>query len=210
MRHPAGRILVFAKAPVPGQVKRRLAKDIGEAEAARVYQAMLEYVVALAARSSLSPTTLCVTPGGGHPFFRSLSERFGVELEPQRGGDLGARMQNALRSALTSAEYAILIGSDCPLLNEAYLAQALEALEQGTEAVFGPAEDGGYVLVGLRRTEPALFQDILWGSDQVMAVTRQRCHVQNIVLKELAMLYDIDREEDLVRFCREYPARLPL
>ncbi len=208
MRHPSGRILIFAKAPVPGEVKRRLAKTLGADEATKVYEAMLEYVVAMAARSGLSPITLCVTPDSGHPLFQSLSERFGVELEPQRGADLGERMAHALESALETAEYAILIGSDCPLLDEAYLAQALEGLAQGAEAMFGPAEDGGYVLVGLRRSEPALFRDLPWGGERVMAITRERCAEKAIRLKELAVLYDIDRENDFARFRREYPARL--
>ncbi len=210
MRHPAGRILIFAKAPVPGQVKRRLAKDIGEAEAARVYRAMLEYVVAMAVRSDLAPVTLCVTPDSSHPFLQSLSERFDLEVEIQKGNDLGTRMAKALESALESAEYALLIGSDCPLLDEAYLAQGLDALEQGAEALFGPAEDGGYALVGLGHIKPVLFAGIPWGGDQVMAITRQTCRVHDIALKELAMLYDIDGEEDLERFRREYPERLPL
>ncbi len=208
MRHPSGRILIFAKAPVPGEVKRRLAKSLGADEAARVYTVMLEYVVAMAARSALAPVTLCVTPDTRHPFLQSLAERFGVELEQQHGADLGERMLNAMHSSLEHVDYALLIGSDCPLLDADYLGQALDSLEQGGEAVFGPAEDGGYVLVGLRRSEPALFRDLPWGGEQVMAITRERCAKKAIRLKELAVLYDIDRREDLERFRREHPARL--
>jgi rSAM/selenodomain-associated transferase 1 len=208
MKHPTGRILIFAKAPLRGQVKRRLAKDIGEAEATRIYAAMLEYVVTMAVDSQLAPVTLCVTPGIEHPLFHSLVERFGVELKLQQGADLGERMLKAMASELEKVSYVVLIGSDCPLLDEDYLAQALDALEQGREAVFGPVEDGGYVLVGLRQAEPALFQDIPWGGDRVMAITRDLCVNKNLQLKELAPLYDIDRSEDLERFNREYSGRL--
>jgi glycosyltransferase A (GT-A) superfamily protein (DUF2064 family) len=96
----------------------------------------------------------------------------------------------------------LLIGTDCPALSEAHLGAAATALHDGHDAVFIPAEDGGYVLVGLRRPQPRLFEGIAWGSDKVMAQTRERLVALGLRWTEPLVLWDVDRPEDLPRLAK--------
>ena len=119
----------------------------------------------------------------------------------RREGDLGTRMALALESALAAGSPALLIGCDCPVLTPAYLREAAAALAEGNDAVFGPAEDGGYALIGAARSPSAqLFEDIAWGTSTVMQATRARLARGNWRWRELELLWDLDRPEDLLRW----------
>ncbi len=123
----------------------------------------------------------------------------GLTLHQQRGEDLGERLLAASADALGRADSVALIGSDCPELDTAYLAQAFDALRStGVDAVLGPAADGGYVLLALRRAEPALFTEMPWGGDQVAAITRERMAALGWRWRELPVLRDVDRPPDLL------------
>lgn len=204
MRYPQGRILIFAKAPIPGRVKTRLAATLGDEKAARLYAALVRHAVATAAEVELSPVRLYVE-GSDHPLFAELKKQFDISISEQAGEDLGARMERALRGALSEADYAVLIGCDWPAVDTEYLDRALAQLLEGAEVVLGPAEDGGYVLIGLRNPQPRLFAEIPWGEAEVLAVTRARCEALGIVPQELPGRYDIDTEVDLRRFCAQSP-----
>ena len=167
MKYPAARILVFARAPVSGSVKTRLADGLGFDRATRLYVAMLEHTVAMAAQAELAGVSLYATPDVRHPRFLALQQRFQLCLETQNGKDLGERMLQALEAELQLAEYALLIGTDCPGLDASYLDSALARLQQGDDVVIGPAEDGGYVLIGVRRPEANLFRAIPWSTDRL-------------------------------------------
>ena len=206
MRYPCGRILIFAKAPMPGRVKTRLAATLGEEEAARLYSAMVRHAVKTATAVELAPVRLYVE-GTGHPLFGELKERFAISLLEQKGEDLGARMDRALREALRDADYAVLIGCDWPMVDGDYLERALTLLAEGAEVVLGPAEDGGYVLIGLRQPQPRLFAAIPWGTPEVLTATRTRCQELGIEPQELQSRYDIDTEADMRRFRGEEPER---
>lgn len=206
MRYPQGRIIVFAKAPEPGAVKTRLIPALGAEGAAQVSARLITRTLDLLRDCALAPCELHVSPDIGHPFFRSLADA--PPLRPQRGADLGARMQAALAAALTQADFAVLIGTDCPALDCAYLQQACAALARGRDAVLGPAEDGGYVLIGARRSAPALFAGVEWGSARVLAQTRARCGSLGWDCQELPTLWDLDRPEDLARLDAGQRARL--
>lgn len=199
VRFPRSRLLLFAKAPVPGTVKTRLVPALGEAGAARLHARLVEHALAVAAGSGLAPVELWCAPATDHPFFAACAAAHPVRLRPQRGGDLGERMHHALAAALEEAESAVLMGSDCPAIDGGYLAQAFVALEEGADLVLGPAADGGYVLVGLRRPQPPLFRDIPWGGAEVLARTRERAHSLGLTVRELPELWDVDRPEDLAR-----------
>lgn len=110
-------------------------------------------------------------------------------------------MHNAFEHALDHDGFslAVLIGSDCPALTEDHLRRAVAALENGHDAVFAPAEDGGYVLVGLARPEARLFQDIEWGSSRVMEQTRERLRELKWSWIEIETLWDVDRAADYER-----------
>lgn len=198
MRHATGRILIFAKAPTPGMAKTRLIPALGAEGAARLHGRLVRRTVARMRACALAPLELHAAPDGEHPLFRSLAAE-GVPLVVQRGYDLGERMQAALAAALASAEFAILIGTDCPALDCGCVARACEALAEGCPAVLGPAEDGGYVLIGLRRPAAALFAGVDWGGPQVLAQTRRRLAALGWDALELPALWDLDRPADLDR-----------
>ncbi len=197
------RILVFAKAPTPGRVKTRLVPALGEAAAAALYRQLAERTLSTAVAAGLGQVELWCAPGTNDAFFASCAQQHGVGLRAQGEGDLGMRMARALEFALEERAPALLIGSDCPVLTPEYLRDAAAMLANGEDAVFGPAEDGGYVLIGLaRRPAAALFQDIVWGSATVMQETRARLVRLNWRWRELATLWDVDRPEDLPRLAR--------
>ena len=195
--------MVFAKAPTPGRVKTRLAPALGEVAAAALYRQLAERTLSTAVAAGLGQVELWCAPGTQDAFFAACAERHGVGLRAQGEGDLGTRMARALESALEEGAPALLIGSDCPVFTPEYLRDAAGAMVNGNDAVFGPAEDGGYVLIGLaRRPAVPLFQDIVWGSATVMQETRARLARLNWRWRELATLWDVDRPEDLPRLAR--------
>jgi rSAM/selenodomain-associated transferase 1 len=199
---PEARILIFAKAPVPGVVKTRLIPAIGAVGAAALAAELLEGVVARLGEARLAALELWCAPDREHPVFRALAERWGVSLHDQADGDLGARLYHAARAAFQRANQVLLIGADVPGLDAGYCRLALEALEH-QDAVIGPAADGGYVLLGLKRAEPALFCDMPWGGDRVGALTRERLAALGWRYQVLPTLRDLDRPEDLARYRRQ-------
>lgn len=198
-KYPNSRIIVFAREPRLGQVKTRLASTIGDNKALALYTAMLTRVGTLLEASDLANWDLWVTSNSSHESFLSICKQKNIYL--QKGKDLGQRMDFALSQTLHQEpiESVLIIGSDCPALEASYLNAALEALDSGIEIVIGPAADGGYVLIGSRQAIPELFSKISWGSDQVLAETRQRLVRHGLSYTLLETLWDVDRPEDLLR-----------
>lgn len=191
-------VLVFAKSPVPGQVKTRLVPGLSARQAATLYERMLAHAVATAVASALGPVTLYAHPDHRCPRLRALAQRHGTLIAAQSGPDLGARMQHALGNALQCHPRALLIGSDCPALQPEILRAAARVLcDEHTPVVLVPAVDGGYVLVGGRELCPAMFQDIPWGTAGVMTRTREKLRNAGCAWRELAPLRDVDRIQDL-------------
>lgn len=202
MRYPNGRLVVMAKAPIAGLAKTRLIPALGADGAATLQRYFVERQIVEALSADLSPLELWCAGDYRHSFFLECQQHFGVALRCQQGQDLGDRLQHALESALHDAEFAIVIGCDIPELNAAVLSKACEAMQQGADAVIAPVEDGGYALLGLRHAEPHLFSQIEWGSDKVMAQTRERLERLDWHWHELPELWDLDRPEDLPRLMR--------
>lgn len=194
------RLLIFARAPIPGQAKTRLIPALGAEGAAALHARLCRRTLELAVWSGLACVDLWCSPDAGHPFFAECRQTFGVDLKTQRGADLGERMAGALADALTASRHAVLIGTDCPELDAHDLQQAFDALAQDHDAVLGPAADGGYVLIGLRAPAPRLFEAIDWGSGRVLAQTRQRLAQLGLTWHELPVRRDLDRPEDLAGF----------
>ncbi len=201
------RVMVFARAPTPGEAKTRLIPALGAAGAAALHRRLVMHCLRAAGDSRLGPVELWCAPGTGDPFFRECGRRFGASLHPQGEGDVGARMQRAFESALARARRAILVGSDIPALSARYLRDADRALRRGDDAVIGPAEDGGYALIGLSRCDAELFRGIPWGGPEVLAETRRRVAALSMRLSELPVLWDVDRPEDLERLPEGLRAR---
>jgi len=197
------RVLVFAKAPEPGAAKTRLIPVLGEAGAAALHRRLVHHVLGIANEADLGPVELWCTPDPAHPFFAGCARSFGVSLHAQGEGDLGERMERALGAALARSARAILVGSDIPALSGRYLRDADAALRAGAEAAIGPAEDGGYVLIGLARRVPELFRGVPWGTPAVLEETRRRVVALGLRCRELPVLWDVDRPEDLTRLPQE-------
>jgi uncharacterized protein len=201
------RVMVFARAPTPGEAKTRLIPALGKAGAAALHRRLVMHSLDIAASAGLGPVELWCAPDTADPFFRACERRLGASLHSQGEGDLGARMQRAFESALARARRAILVGSDIPALTAQYLRDADQALVRGDDAAIGPAQDGGYVLIGLSRCDPELFRDIPWGGPEVLAETRVRMAALSWRCSELPVLWDVDRPEDLERLPEELRAR---
>lgn len=194
------RLLVFARVPVPGRVKTRLIGALGEQGAAAVHRALLRRTLEAARDIAEVERELWWdhAPAPGDPA-AGLAVAFGMTGRVQQGLDLGERMARPLAQTLASAPAAVLIGSDCADCDGAYLRSSFVALAQA-DAVLGPARDGGYVLIGLRRVDPGLFAGLPWGGDQVLALTRARIEALGWRWHELPCRQDIDRPEDLAGF----------
>ena len=186
-------VAILAKAPLPGLAKTRLIPALGREGAALLQARLIARTLATACAAATGPVILWAAPEESH--FRELARRFPVKLARQPGGDLGARMHAALDAACP----AIVIGTDCPALEAKHLRGSADALRDGFDAAVIPAEDGGYVLIGLRRPQPALFADMQWGTATVMAETRRRAAELGLAVRELAPLWDVDVPDDLER-----------
>ena len=195
-------ILLFVKAPQPGEVKTRLAQAIGQAHATRLYESFgLDLLACLGHLSS--EVIIFFTPGAAEAQIKTWLGR-DRHYQPQVGLDLGERLHNAFEHTFQRGfERVLAIGSDSPDLSAAILQTALEGL-QNHEAVIGPSEDGGYYALGFSRQGflPAVFQGIAWSTDKVFAQTLScfQAHQKNLL--RLPAWYDVDTLEDLNNFHR--------
>lgn len=195
-RAPAA-VAVMAKAPQPGLAKTRLIPLLGAPGAARAQRQFTLQTLRTVQAAQLGTITLWCAPDTAHRFFRALFQRWGVVCRAQPGGDLGARMAAAVQSHFASEPQCplILVGTDCPALTAAHLQQVADAL-QSFDAALIPAEDGGYVLLGLRQPCPPVFADIPWSTPAVLELTRQRLRDAGATWRELPALWDVDEPAD--------------
>ncbi|NND38415.1 MAG: glycosyltransferase [Pseudomonadales bacterium] len=198
-QHGDAQILLFARAPVVGKVKTRLIPTLGKQAACDLHEKLVHHVLALLATSAVSESRLyCDAPEhpGAQQWQRENRTR---KLYRQRGSDLGKRMLAAAAESFdeTDATYLLLIGSDCPFITGNYLASAIQALKDGADVVFGPAMDGGYVLLGINGLYDCLFENIAWGSGQVLQQSVRAAEREGLVCAQLEPLADIDRPEDV-------------
>lgn len=193
-------ILLFAKAPVEGKVNTRLIADIGVSAATELQQELIHHRLTMLSKANLCDVRLLCAPDTRHNCFLQCQQQYPISLFEQSGSDLGERMYNAIHDALRQYNFCIVIGTDAPALDELSIQQALDTLHEGADVVFVPAEDGGYVLIGMRQAHDFLFQEISWGSAEVMQQSRNKLEINNIVYKELATCWDVDRLEDYQRY----------
>ncbi len=186
-------LILFARQPVAGQVKTRLESALGIEGTLVLYRRMLEKQITLINQYTKANAQLWVD---GDPDHKDFSVFEGLAFQ-QSGDDLGLRMSHALDHALSQHDTAILIGCDCPQYSHDYFERAFVALEEGADVVLGPAMDGGYVLVGLKRSQQEIFQGIEWGSAAVLKQTRERINALGLQCRELETLNDIDEPQDL-------------
>ena len=193
---------MFAKAPVAGDVKTRLASALGAEGAAQLHASLVRQALFTATLAGVGRVELWCAPDEKHAFFAECAAEMGTRLHAQRGEDLGVRMSHAFENAFAAGRHLVLIGSDCPALTSTDIEHAAIALGSH-DAVITPAEDGGYVLIGLSRRIPGLFGGIEWSTPSVMDATRERLLAAGARWRELPTLWDVDRPEDYARLQRE-------
>jgi hypothetical protein len=191
------RIVIFAKAPVAGQVKTRLIPALGEEGAALLAQEMLRGTIAEAEATGLG-VELCASPSPEWPEWQPHLPP--IATTNQGEGDLGERLARAAARVIQGGENILLIGTDCPELANRRLLAAAEAL-QGHDAVIHPAHDGGYALLGLAKYDRSIFDGIAWSSASVAAQTIARVQALGWSLHVGETLRDIDEPEDLTHLC---------
>ncbi len=191
-----GRLLVFGKAPISGQVKTRLIPALGADGAAKLHEELLTICLNKMEKVGNIAVEIWCAPDIDHPCFAAQDR----PLFKQEGDDLGEKMAYALESALTRGEQALLLGTDSPALSVEALTAGLACLRSGYDAVIVPAEDGGYVAIGMRKVDRKAFKGIGWGSDKVYAQTIERFEQLGWRWKALDTCWDIDRPEDLKRY----------
>lgn len=198
------RLLVFLKYPAPGKVKTRLAAALGDQAASDVYRVCAE--VTLERLRRFQPeTALYVDPPEALERTRDWLGQ-GWSLRSQQGRTLGERLARATGEVFAEgARPVVVIGTDSPWLGERDIEQAFEALRHA-EVVIGPAQDGGYYLIGLARPTPALFEGVAWGTPQVGATTLAQARLLGLAVHLLGTGYDVDRLEDLERFAADAAA----
>jgi rSAM/selenodomain-associated transferase 1 len=194
------KIIVFVKNAVPGKVKTRLAKTIGNEEALKVYLQLLQITKEEVSKLETSKEIWYAWDITDDDIWSEPVFSKKVQIE----GDLGEKMKDAFRRSFESGdEKVVLIGSDCPTLNSKILNQAFFELNTN-DVVFGPSEDGGYYLIGMNSYKPEVLEDIEWSTVRVMEQTERKAQENRIKLKKLETLNDIDNEKDW----KEYLASL--
>lgn len=196
-------VAVFARPPRLGEVKTRLAAGVGDAAALDIYRKLLEQTLRQASSSGL-PFTLFAAAQSDE--LVALAHHYNGEVALQQGEDLGERMAAAFAAMHRLADSVILIGSDCPVLTSAHLLAAQQMLAQ-SEVVIGPAEDGGYWLIGSANAalwrDSRIFDGVRFGADQALTMTLHGLQRAGVSASMLPMLWDLDTEQDYLRARRQ-------
>lgn len=192
------RIIIFAKAPLPGFAKTRLIPVLGPEGAAKLARRMLQQTLASAVDAEIGSVELCVTPNFISSAWKGVDVARGVEVSTQGEGDLGARLAHAAKRALEHEGQVLLIGTDCIEMSAQLLREAAVALKH-KDAVIHPVADGGYALLGLTKFQSSLFSNMAWSTDSVTRETIERIGQLGWSLEVGALLHDVDEPEDLKR-----------
>ncbi len=187
-------LLIFLKNPVPGQVKTRLARTVGDGEAVRIYRFLLRKTRQAALEAPVVRRWLFYAdqpPNTDDGWPSALFDK-----AAQCAGNLGARMADAFQRAFAAgATRTVIIGSDCPELDGEQIGKAFAALEEA-DLVLGPTPDGGYYLLGMRQFHPELFANIAWSTPEVLSQTLKAAQQKGLCACLLQPLADIDTEAD--------------
>jgi uncharacterized protein len=191
-------VIQFAKLPELYRVKTRMQPQLNASQSLALHCDLTEHSFRVLSGSAGWDYQLWVTARSEAPdFFDTLTMGGSSEIHIQQGSDLGERMAYALQCVLESYRYVIIVGSDCPQLDQASLNQLINKLKRGDQAVLIPAYDGGYVALGLSEFSGSIFKRVEWGSDKVLDQTLVRLRALNWRYSLAEPLADIDRAEDL-------------
>lgn len=200
-------LIQFAKWPERGRVKTRLAPTLGEGGALQAHIRLTLTVLRNLVQTGYPLTmawdrALPNPPAEAAPVLASIASA-GVEQSAQQGSDLGERMTAALTEGLRHADAAMVIGSDCPSVDADYIEQARSGLAHA-DVVFGPSDDGGYVLIAARCTRPDMLGQVEWGSEQALAQSMAAVRKAGLSIATLAPRWDVDEPGDWARFLDEF------
>ena len=199
-------LAVAAKAPQPGSVKTRLHSRLSADEATELYRCFLKDTLSLMDSVPKTELVISYTPKGGERYFDGIhsakpGKNGNPRMLPQRGRSFGDKLYHAFEELFGEGfDSVVIIDADSPTLPRDYLIDAFDELARpGERAVLGPAEDGGYYLIGLRRPHRRLFEQITWSSDRVLAQTLERAREITLEVSLLPMWYDVDDSSTLER-----------
>lgn len=186
-------LIIFLRTPVLGKVKTRLAATLGERAALDIYKRLIE-ITLTQAKSSKFTSYLYF-----YPKIDSSLVPEGFLARKQDGGDLGEKMKRAFSETLDKHDRVIIIGTDCPYIRTDLIDEAFTSLRH-SDVVVGPANDGGYYLLGLGKLIPELFDNMPWSTENVLEETRRRIRNLDLSLTSLETLEDIDFKDDWHRY----------
>jgi rSAM/selenodomain-associated transferase 1 len=188
-------VIVFLKNPIAGKVKTRLASSIGDEKALKVYKKLMHHTINIVSDSD-ADIFLFFSPD----IPKNLDFPSEMKIVLQNGSDLGEKMKNAFRYVFEeNYEQVVIVGSDCPELKSTHLNQAFSFLDV-VDVVFGPAIDGGYYLLGMKKLHDSFFEKKQWSTDSVLMDTLENIRSQNLDYSQLEKLSDLDTIEDYKKF----------
>lgn len=196
-------LILFAKQPLPGEVKTRLQPEYSAEQSAEIASFLIRATVELAVSAWPGAIYLYVWPNANHPLFHELAREFSIHLADQAVGDLGAKMCQALQQGIQRAGCAAILGCDVPHIGWDAIDQANTWLARGRN-VIGPTYDGGYYFIGLHEARPELFENIVWGSQQVLSATMTQATKLGMEFEMLKKMRDIDSASDLWLIAQKY------
>lgn len=197
MERPNISLSIFAKPPIPGRTKSRLAASVGETQTAKLAEAMLLDLLTICTKITEAETTLWIPPDSTKSDFKFPHER-SWSWSTQVGANLGERLEYTMRQQLLKFGTCCIIGADCITFDQRVFSAAVDALRR-TQVVIVPADDGGYTLIAANVPCPELFRGIDWGSERVLAQTLSAASAAGIEVTQLAPTFDIDVESDLYK-----------
>jgi rSAM/selenodomain-associated transferase 1 len=205
-------LVLFAKAPIPGQVKTRLCPPLTDDEAASLHGSFVLDALERSAQAAMRGVAkhaprfdrfVACAPSSEHVFFKILEERYGVRLIDQTGDDLGGRMEHALADMFRIGyQRSVIVGTDLPALPASVYEDVFGLLTQH-DLVLGPSLDGGYYLIGLSRTAPELFRQIPWSTPDVLTLTQTKAHALGLNVALLQPQRDVDTIDDVLAIIHE-------
>jgi rSAM/selenodomain-associated transferase 1 len=204
----ANALLVMAKRPMPGQSKTRLVPPLSHAQAAALYECFLRDSLELMRQVPDAWPVVAYTPGQAEAYFAALAPDF--DLWPQQGHGLSARLDNELTHYLDLGYQSVVaMDSDSPTLPLACLVAAFEALARPNDVVLGPADDGGYYLIGLKQPAPRLLRQVRMSTSNVLHDTLALARQEGLRVELLSAWYDVDDRQSLARLAAELRQAAP-
>jgi rSAM/selenodomain-associated transferase 1 len=192
------RICLFARAPVLGRVKTRVAQAIGDERTLALYLDLADRALEEAVATGL-PVDLWLAGSASNRYVQAWTDSYGVRVISQKGDNLGERMAEAVKACVGAGAGALVVGTDIPDLSHEYLLSAAHMLSS-SDLVLGPVEDGGYCLIGMKEVRSELFDGISWGTSSVFDQTLDRARKCGLEVALLPQMWDLDTADDLARY----------